>query len=164
MPLWVSLIYFLTQRTLFVIFTGFTIMPFVLQAPLINYMRQFQASAIWFPVARLTYGAYLTHGIFMLFRGYNSEKGVFACEFDALLFFFAYLTFAFAFSFLITVFVEMPCHKLIQTYFTRSKRSLSDRVTEKFKSFTDPNKSGLEDDADLFDYSNRRKSALLFEE
>jgi hypothetical protein len=40
-PLWVSLIYFLTQRTLFVIFTGFTIMPFVLQAPLINFMRQF---------------------------------------------------------------------------------------------------------------------------
>ncbi len=94
------------------------------------YFRNFLASSVWFPLARLTYGAYLSHGIFMLYRGYNSEKGVYASEFDAFLFFFAYLTFAFVFSFFITVFIEMPCHKLIQTYFTRSKGNLTDRVSQ----------------------------------
>lgn len=94
------------------------------------------ASSIWYPLARLSYGAYLSHAIFMLFRSYNSEKGVFACEFDAFLFFFAYLTFAFVFSFIITLTVEMPCLKLFETFIARSKRSFTDRAYDHLRSFT----------------------------
>ncbi len=71
----------------------------------------------------------------MLFRAYNTERGVFACEFDAFLFFFAYLTFAFTFSLIITVMVEMPCLRLVDAFIIRSKGSLITR-TNIFRSFT----------------------------
>ena len=82
----------------------------------------------------------------MLFRAYNTEKGVFACEFDAFLFFFAYLTFAFVFSLLITVLVEMPCLKLIESFIVRSKGSFKDSLSASFRSFT---KDDLQDSKDL---------------
>lgn len=85
------------------------------------------ASHIWYPLSRLTYGAYLSHGIFMLFRAYNTEHGEFACEFDAFLFFFAYLTFAFVFSFIITVMIEMPSLRFLQVFVIRSKTNLANR-------------------------------------
>ena len=103
------------------------------------------ASSVWYPLARLTYGAYLSHGIFMLFRAYNTEKGVFACEFDAFLFFFAYLTFAFVFSLIITVLVEMPCLKLIESFIVRSKGSFKDSLSASFRSFTSDNKQDTKD-------------------
>lgn len=87
--------------------------PFMLRTPVLRPMTQMMSSAIWFPLARLTYGAYLSHGIFMLFRNYNVENGVFASEFDAFLFFFAYLTFAFAFSLIITVVIDRPIQRVI---------------------------------------------------
>lgn len=84
------------------------------------------SSAFWYPLARLSYGAYLSHGVFMLFKAYNTEKGVFASEFDAFLFFFAFLTFAFLFSLMITVLVEMPCLRLLDTFVYKSPTSISD--------------------------------------
>ena len=39
-----------------------------------------------------------------------------ACELDAFFLFMAYFSFAYLFSFLITVIVEMPCHNLYQIF------------------------------------------------
>ena len=44
------------------------------------------------------------------------ERGMWACEIDAFFLFMAYLSFAYLFSFVITVMVEMPCHNLYQTF------------------------------------------------
>lgn len=45
----------------------------------------------------------------MIYRTFNMERGLWACELDSFFLFMAYLSFAFLFSFLITVFVELPC-------------------------------------------------------
>jgi len=57
----------------------------------------------------------------MLFRIYNVERGVWASEFDAFLFFFAYLTLAYSFSLVTTLFIEMPVHKLCKEFLTNHK-------------------------------------------
>ena len=72
-------------------------------------------------MARLSYGAYLSHCIFMLFRIYNVERGVWASEFDTFLFFFAYLTLAYSFSLIATVLFEIPCHKLCKEFLINHK-------------------------------------------
>lgn len=133
---WISLLYLLFQRPLFVTGTAISILPFLLKTPILKPISQMMASSVWYPLARLSYGAYLSHGIFMLFRAYNTEKGVFACELDAFLFFFAFLTLAFAFSLVITVMVEMPCLRLIETFVYRSKASFKDSLSASFRSFT----------------------------
>ena len=44
------------------------------------------------------------------------ERGMWACEIDAFFLFMAYLSFAYLFSFVITVMIEMPCHNMYQTF------------------------------------------------
>lgn len=104
-------------------------------------------SSFWYPLARLTYGAYLCHGIFMLFRTYNSSTGVFANEFDAFLFFFAYITLAFLFSFFATVLIETPCLRFVDTFFVRSKGSLASNLSASFKNLRskDNDDGGVQD-------------------
>ena len=100
-----NLTYLLFQRTFFVIGAAFAIMPFILKSAVLRPLIPVLESSFWYPLARLSYGAYLSHCIFMLFRTYNTERGVWADEFDTFLFFFAYLTFAYLFSFLTTVLI-----------------------------------------------------------
>lgn len=57
----------------------------------------------------------------MLFRTYNMERGLWACELDSFFLFMAYLSFAFLFSFLITVVIEKPCHNLFETFVLGSR-------------------------------------------
>lgn len=116
---WVSVLYLLFERPLFVLGATMQILPFLLRTPVLRPITNLMASSVWYPLARLSYGAYLCHGMFMLFRTYNTEKGIFASEFDAFLFFFAYITFAFIFSFFATVFIEIPCLRLIDTFIVR---------------------------------------------
>ena len=92
------------------------------------------SSPVWYPLARLTYGAYLSHSIFMLYKGYNTEKGVWASESEAFLFFFAYLTFSFTFSLVMTLLVEIPCRRLYNEFVVKLRGSLQERVTASFRS------------------------------
>jgi hypothetical protein len=86
--------------------------PFTI--PLTNFLEH----QFWFPLARLSYGAYLSAGIFMLYRTFNMERGMWACELDSFFLFMAYLSFAYLFSFVITVLVELPCHNLYTEFIT----------------------------------------------
>ena len=70
--------------------------------------RDFLAHAFWVPFSRLTYGALISHGIWMQFREFNSERGTWGSGLDAFLFFLAYLTFSFLFSFLTAIIWEQP--------------------------------------------------------
>ena len=109
-------------------------MPFILKNKSFTPMTNFMTSSFWYPLARLTYGAYLSHSIFMLYRGYNTEKGVWASESDAFLFFFAYLTFAFIFSLIMTLIIEIPCRRVYSEFILRLRGSIQDRVSASFRS------------------------------
>lgn len=110
-----QLFFLLLQRPLFCGATALAIMPFVLYNPLVVPVSNFLAHSFWYPFARLSYGAYLSHCVFMMYRLFNAERGIWACEFDAFMYFLAYLTLSFIFSLLVTLFVEMPvlnCYKV----------------------------------------------------
>ena len=110
-----QLFFLLLQRPLFCGATALAIMPFVLYNPLVVPVSNLLAHSFWYPFAKLSYGAYLSHCVFMMYRLFNAERGIWACEFDAFMYFLAYLTLSFIFSLLITLFVEMPvlnCYKV----------------------------------------------------
>ena len=111
-----NLIFLMFQRPMFVIAFAFGFTPVLLRNSFTYPITAFLEHAFWYPLARLSYGAYLSHGIFMLYRTYNMERGMWACELDSFFLFMAYLSFAFLFSFVITVVIEMPCHRLFQTF------------------------------------------------
>lgn len=123
-PMILNMLYLLFQRPTYCIGTTLSMMPFILKNKSFAPMTRFMASPFWYPLARLTYGAYLSHSIFMLYKGYNSEKGVWASELDAFLFFFAYLTFAFTFSLIMTLIVEIPCRRVYGEFILRLRGSL----------------------------------------
>lgn len=107
-----NLLFLMFQRPVFVIAGALAFCPIMLRNPFTIPITALLEHSFWFPLARLTYGAYLSAGVFMLYRSYNMERGLWACELDSFFLFMAYLSFAFLFSFLITVFVELPCQNL----------------------------------------------------
>lgn len=70
---WASVFYLLFERPIFILGATLSILPFLLDTPAFKPLTSLMASTIWYPFARLTYGAYLCHGIFMLYRNYNTE-------------------------------------------------------------------------------------------
>lgn len=111
-----SWLYLSNARTLYTLFSAFALMPLILHTPALWPVTSFLSNNFWIPFARLSYGAYLSHSIFMLFREFNSERGTWGSEFDAVLFFMAYLTMAFFFSLLITLTIESPIIRLYQEF------------------------------------------------
>mmetsp|Transcript_27964 Transcript_27964/g.34736 ORF Transcript_27964/g.34736 Transcript_27964/m.34736 type:complete len:298 (+) Transcript_27964:2165-3058(+) len=109
---------------MFVMAASLAFMPIMLRNPLTYPITAFFEHSFWYPLARLSYGAYLSAGIFMLFRMYNMERGLWACEIDSFFFFMAYLSFAFLFSLLITTLVEKPCHNLFDTFIMGTDREV----------------------------------------
>ena len=111
-----NLVFLMFQRPLFTIAVGLMITPILLRNPLTIPLTSFLENSFWYPLARLSYGAYLSAGIFMLYKNYNMERGLWANELDSFFLYMAYLSFAFLFSSLITVVIEMPCHNLYDTF------------------------------------------------
>ena len=111
-----NMIFLMFQRPIFVIAVGLGFTPILLRNPFTYPLTAFLEHSFWYPLARLSYGAYLSACIFMLYRTYNMERGMWACELDAFFLFMAYLSFAYLFSFLITVVIEMPCHNMYDTF------------------------------------------------
>ena len=91
-------------------------MPFILRPLLLRPLSDFLSSSFWYPFARLSYGAYLSHSMFMLFREYNAERGTWASQLDCVLFFCAYLVFAYTFSLFVTLLIETPCLRLYREF------------------------------------------------
>lgn len=91
----------------------------------------------------MSYGAYLSAAVFMLFRMYNNEKGIWACELDSFFFFLAYLTFAFVFSFLTTVLIESPCLNLYREFVLK----MPDPIYASLKQYAHRAKKGYDDNA-----------------
>jgi len=111
-----NLFYLLFNRVLFVF--GFTllILPLLAGNAFQRPLSKFLSHDFWVPFSRLTYGAFLSHGCFMLFREYNTERGQWGCAFDAILFFLAFLTFSYVFSFFTFIFIEQPIASMIKEF------------------------------------------------
>lgn len=109
-PEFFNMIFLLVHRPLFI--TGFTmtIFPILIAEPRTpcRPMKEFLGHAFWVPFSRLSYGALLSHGIWMQFRAFNTERGTWGSGLDAFLFFLAYLTFSFLFSFITMMIWEQP--------------------------------------------------------
>lgn len=107
-PIELNLIYLILARPFFIIGFSMFFFPILVGSSIVGPIRRFLAHSFWVPFSRLSFGAYLSHGIFMLFREFNTERGQWACAFDAFLFYLGYLTFSFLFSLFLNLFVEMP--------------------------------------------------------
>lgn len=107
-----NVIYLLVNRPLFII--GFTmfIMPILVGSTVFRPIKNFLSHSFWVPLSRLSYGAFLCHGIFMQFREYNVERGEWGSGLDAFLFFLAFWTFSFLFSFGMALVFEFPISSL----------------------------------------------------
>ena len=93
--------------------------------------KDFLSHDFFVPFARLSYGAYLSHGIFMQFRIYNTESGYWGCAFDAFLFFLAFVFFSFIFSFLTFIFIEQPVNLIYKDITARNPTDTQNYVKEK---------------------------------
>ena len=88
-------------------------------------MRDLLSHSFWVPFSRLSYGALLSHGIWMQFRDFNTERGTWGCGFDAFLFFLAYVTFIFLFSFITSMIWEQPIAAIWYEFVVKSRTSSS---------------------------------------
>ena len=98
-------------------------MPFLLSNPYLYPMRLFLQHSFWFLPARLSYGAYLFAGTFILFKIWDQERGTWASQSECYLYWFAYCSFGFMVSFVLTVVIEMPCQNLFRTFVLDKKEA-----------------------------------------
>jgi peptidoglycan/LPS O-acetylase OafA/YrhL len=76
------------------------------------------------PYARLTFGVFLSHSVFMQFNIFNLQNGLWAQRMQTNLDFFAYLATSFIFSSLTFVFIESPFANLLND-FLRFRKAIS---------------------------------------
>jgi peptidoglycan/LPS O-acetylase OafA/YrhL len=78
----VNLLYLVFARPMFIIGFSMFFLPILVGSAIVAPFRRFLSHSFWIPFSRLSFGAYLSHGIFMLFREFNTERGHWACAFD----------------------------------------------------------------------------------
>jgi peptidoglycan/LPS O-acetylase OafA/YrhL len=109
------------DRAIYTFLLGICFMPFMLPNKAFLPMTNILSAQFWVAPARLTYGVYLCHPMFMLFFMHNSERGAWGCQVDTFFMFIAYLTFAFLFALIITLTVELPCQRIYEEFFGKVK-------------------------------------------
>ena len=118
-----NMLYLLIHRPLFIAGFTMTVFPMLVAtggSP-VRLLKEFLSHSFWTPFSRLTYGALLSHGIWMQFREFNTERGTWGSGLDAFLFFLAYLTFSFLFSFVTAMLCELPCAALWHDFVLRPR-------------------------------------------
>lgn len=71
----INLFYLLIQRPVFIIGFSMILLPVLAGSSVFKPLKNFLAHDFWIPLSRLSYGAFLSHGIFMQFREFNNERG-----------------------------------------------------------------------------------------
>jgi peptidoglycan/LPS O-acetylase OafA/YrhL len=108
--------------TLFIIWSRpiFTIGVILIVYPCIlgyGAFKNFTTHAFWLPFSRLTYGVFLCHSTFIIFREYNTDRGQWGSYFDTWLFFLAYTLLSYLFSLFTFLLVEAPFAKIEADFF-----------------------------------------------
>jgi hypothetical protein len=70
-----NLFYLMLSRPIFIIGFSMNIFPIIVGTIVFRPIKNFLEHEFWVPLSRLSYGAFLCHGIFMQFREYNNERG-----------------------------------------------------------------------------------------
>jgi peptidoglycan/LPS O-acetylase OafA/YrhL len=115
-----NLLYLLVHRPLFIAGFSMALFPILVSAPC-RPLRDLLAHPFWAAPSRLTYGALLSHGIWMQFRDFNTERGTWACGLDAFLFFLAFAAFSFLFSLVTALVWEMPIAALWREFVVKPR-------------------------------------------
>lgn len=128
-----SLLYLLFSRPLYIL--GFTLyfLPYLLKNEMLKIFLSFMRHRYFVPYARLTYGVFLCNTIFMQYRIFNLENGMWAQVFDTNLFFVAYLAASFGFSFVTYVLIEAPMANILNDFW-RSKLSKDGGKAQHYRS------------------------------
>lgn len=108
--------FLLFSRPIYIL--GFTLylMPLIMQNHLLKLFSNFMSHRYFVPYAKLIYGVFLCNTIFMQFRIFNLENGVWAQVFETNMFFAAYLTFSFGFSFVTYLLIEAPFANILNDF------------------------------------------------
>lgn len=95
-----NFIFLLFSRPLYIL--GFTlyIMPYILKNRMLGMLRALLTHRHFVLYAKLTYGVFLSNTIFMQYRAFNLENGIWAQVFETNMSFVANLAFSFGFSFI----------------------------------------------------------------
>eukprot|EP00347_Sterkiella_histriomuscorum_P020301 403338330 len=152
-----NLFYLLLSRPLFILGFSTFAMPLILGNPSFKTLKNFLSHSFWIPFSRLTYGAFLTHGIFMQFREYNSERGQWACAYDAILFFIAYVSFSYLFAFLMALVVELPIASIYKEFTMTKQQKISQNVEESYYNQTNDEESRIRSKIDRESSKNSLK-------
>jgi len=78
--------------------------------------RKFLAMDVFTPLAWITFGAYMTHPIFIMFNSLNVQRGTWGTVQENIVLFLAFLLSCYAASFVITIIVETPAMNLESWY------------------------------------------------
>ena len=108
-----NLIYLIVSRPLYIIGFSMMVLPMLLKNKSFAPLSDLLAHKYWIPYSKLTYGVFLSNSIWMQFRVFNLQHGDWIQSFDLMLFFGAFLTLSFLFSFFTYLFVEAPMSNLL---------------------------------------------------
>ena len=129
-PLAVNLLYLITSRPAYIIGFSLISMPILIGNPITQPLHSLLSHRYWAPHARLIFGVYLSNDIFMQYRIFNLEDGIWAESWDTFLLFAAFLLGSFIFSFITYIFIEAPFANLL-TEFLKA-RSAKERAASVF--------------------------------
>ncbi|CDW91686.1 UNKNOWN [Stylonychia lemnae] len=161
----INILFLVFGRMLFIIGFSMQIFPILVGSPVFQPIRLVLSHDLITPFSRLSYGAFLSHAIFMQFREYNVERGQWACAFDAFLMFLAYTSLAFLYSLWISLLFDFPLASLYSLYFNRQKkrRSVSNSAIQQEQNDQNNIEEGLQPSYSIQsenDSSERRRSLL----
>ena len=112
-----SLIYLLFCRPIYILGTSFMLLPILISNPSTKPLKKFLAHSYWVPQARLCYGIFLCNSMFMQYRIYDLERGLWVQMFDTYLLYLAMFTYSILFSLITYLFIEGPFAKLISVFY-----------------------------------------------
>ena len=114
LPLSFDIFYLTYSRGIFIIGMCMLLMPVLMGHGVL--IRKFLSTDMFTVLARLTYGAYLSHPIFQRFNTFNTERGLWVSHQQGIVLFLAWVLAAYATSMVLTVMVESPCGNLEKKY------------------------------------------------
>ena len=114
-----AFLFLLVARPVYCLGLTMFMLPLIVRNALFAPLREFMAHPGFAPYARLTYGVFLSHTIFIQFDTFNLETGFWAQSLINMCF--AYLAISFLFSLVTYLFIEAPWSNLLNDFIREKK-------------------------------------------
>lgn len=119
-----NLIFLLFSRPLYIFGFSLYIMPYILKNEMLSLLRKVLTHQFFVQYAKLTYGVFLCHSMFMQYRSFNLENGIWAQVYETNMAFLANLALSFGFSFFTYLLIEAPFANLLNDFFRQKPSQL----------------------------------------